>query len=712
MVLSQGHGQVLLALFLGAFMKLFFDVETYLITRDVAFPKMVCVSWAYRDDAGDIVTGLLGNGDDLTPFWDLLFDADLMCAHKASFDLGVIYTHYPHLQPLIWQALEDGKVTDTLLREKLINLSTHGHLDEVELPNGAKRPIRYHLADLVRDRLGEDISSKKEGDDIWRLNFSVLDGAKAADYPDEARDYAIQDSVYALKVFEAQQIDAEERGASMAPEQFRAAVDFALALQSSEGFEVDQGELKKLSDMLAKELSPERMEPLYAVGIVRRPEPPRPHARGAKGPDGQPKMTKGKPESVDMATLRSIISKVCADHEIPVVQTEAGAISTAEEFLADLAPLDPHLKLYHERGKLQKLVSTEIPRLSFQRVYPGYDSLKETGRTSSYNDKLRGTLNIQNIDPRVRPCFKARDGWLLCSVDYAALELATAAQQLVDLFGHSTLADLINAGKDPHAYLGCVLAAKLDAAFSLTAQGAGIFDIEGLYKFFTSLKTSPDPKLVKLYEHYRTFAKPTGLGYPGGLGAETFVAYAKATYGVDLVAITGSKDAAIALARDLKEIWLEVFPEWRRYFEWINTSCQDPRNLDKYAYQTAMGMVRRGASYCATSNGAALQSRAAEGAVFGVFNVARECYDATLDSILLGCRPLAFIHDQQIVEIPDDNLAHERAERISSLMIDSMQALTPDIKIRVEACLMRNWHKKAKPVYTPDKRLAVWTPPT
>lgn len=690
------------------------DCETHLISAGPwpggPCPKMVCVSWAYEAEPGQVVWGVCSNAPEDEPllleFFQLLLSAPLIVGHRTSYDMGVIAKSYPEVDSAIWDLYDQCRVTDTLLREKLLNLSTHGHLDEVPAPDGTVGKISYHLSDLVKTYFGVDISASKKDDDSWRMNYSMLDGLPVKEWPDEAIEYAKDDAIYSLDVWKAQE-EAKKNGGSTEPEFFRAMVDYALFRETCEGFEIDEAARDKIAADLSMQLSPERMRPLYDAGMVRPAEPPRQHKR-SKDPS---KLTKGKPESVDMAVLRSLIEKVCSEHSLPVLKTETGQTCTAEIVLGELKGLNATLDLYASRQEVQKLITTEIPRLSAGLVRPCYDSLKETGRTSSYASKLYPSVNIQNVDPRVRHCYRARKGWLLASVDYSALELVSAAQKMLWLFGKSRLADLINSGKDPHAFLGALLAAHMDENFANLAEEAEIDDEMQLYDFFMACKKSKAKEAQEFYSRYRTFAKPTGLGFPGGLGAATFVDYAKATYGVDLVKLTGSRAAAEDLGKRFKEVWFDAYPEFRNYFEWVNT-CIDPNNPEtSYSYVSPLGMVRAGATFCAAANGAALQTPSAEGALLGVWEVVRRCYDKSLsDTLLLGCRPLAFIHDQQIVEVPDDSLAHDRTMEISKIMIDSMSKILPDMQIRTESLLMREWHKEAKPVYDTQGRLVPWTP--
>ena len=218
------------------------------------------------------------------------------------------------------------------------------------------------------------------------------------------------------------------------------------------------------------------------------------------------------------------------------------------------------------------------------------------------------------------------------------------------------------------------------------------------YERFRLLRDGPDNQR-DFYGHWRKFAKPVGLGYPGGLGPDTLVTLAKGTYGVIL-----SRDEAAA-ARDL---WHRIFPEAADYFSWISNDCALPDGT--YWYVSPMGMLRVGASYCAAANGAALQTPAAEGAKLGFIEVVRACYDPTRESILYGCRPWNFVHDEIIVNFPEDEFMHERAWEVSRLMVEGMVKIIPDIPIKAEPALMRRWNKFAEYVTGEDGRIAIWQP--
>jgi len=671
-----------------------FDTETYLIgPGEAVAPKVVCVSFAERAE-GKIYAELLASShpEILAILEGLFRDPEVvLVGHNVCYDLTVLARTWPSLLPCIFEALENHRVTDTLIREKLRNLSTFGRIDALDLPDGKQQNLSYHLASLVKDYFGEDRSEEKNSPDSWRLRYSELDGKAASEYPPEARQYALQDAIDTLRLWEAQEKKASPSGyGSMVTHTFQTAASFALRMMTVRGFRIDRELRNKLAEDLAVELSSDNLPLLIESGILRRAEPPRPKRGGG--------MTKGKPSSINKKRLGEIISEVCGANGLEVKLTESGQVSADAEALLDLAPLDPRLEQYQARQALARLAGTELPKLDADFVHPNFDILKETGRTSSYGNRKANPMdpypstNIQQVDPRARGVFIPRDGYLFCSIDYSSLELVALAQKTYSLFGRSVHYDKVMAGYDLHAFLGAQLAWHFDEEFRQWSQEK---DPDAIYREFLKLKAWPGSK--KFFQHWRKFAKPTGLGYPGGLGPVKFVSYAKATYDV-LVTLEEAKE--------IRKIWFEIYPEMVDYFEWINKDCQDPNEPGSYCYMTPLGMYRAGATFCACANGAALQSPAAEGAKLAIFEVAKACSLGEFKD----CWPLAFIHDEIILEIPDDDKAGHRADGIAEIWRAQMQKVLPDVPIGANPCLMRRWDKMAEPVRDKKGRLQVWQP--
>ena len=101
------------------------------------------------------------------------------------------------------------------------------------------------------------------------------------------------------------------------------------------------------------------------------------------------------------------------------------------------------------------------------------------------------------------------------------------------------------------------------------------------------------------------------------------------------------------------------------------------------------------------------QGLAADGAKAAVYGVVRQCYTPEYKSPLFGSRPVMFIHDEIIAEVPERNAA-EAAEELSRVMRETMQTYTPDVRIGTSVALMRRWYKDAEEVRDNENRLAIW----
>lgn len=707
-----------------------FDTETHMMAEGQLAPPIVCCS--IHCDNETLLVSKADADDVLEDLVDLVIGYEgVTVAHNLAFDLAVFAYNYPDRLPFIYEGLLEGKYQDTLMREKLLWLADTGDLSFLELPNGAKKKHSFSLAGLVMEYFGVDISEAKSGEDAWRTNYKELEDIPTEQWPDEARDYAKQDSVWAARLYDAQ----EDRRAELTERlgldpfgedgriaAFRAAVSFSLFLVSCRGMKVDAERKAEIEAMLAAELAPEKMERLIDSGVLVPAQPGQPYKNGAKNEDGTPKLTKPVPEKINrkkwIAYCVSLAEK--NDWDVPFTPPSDkypdGQPSITMDWLDDKEGSDALLDEYLHRQRLQKMVTTEMPRLNREDgtaadvVHPMFDALKETGRTSSYASKGWPSLNGQNVDPRARPCIVPREGFVLVSIDYNQMELGTLAQTCLDLFGYSVMADKINDGTDLHAYLGAQIAATTDYNFIRALADAGVEqdDADAVYELFSACKGSEDDEIKAFFKQYRTLAKPTGLGYPGGLGPDTFVAYAKKTYGVII-----DRETADAL----REVWRRTFPEMVEYHEWINKEALDPFNGQgqdrRYAYTSPMGMYRAGCFFCAAANGKGLQTPSAEGALAGLINVVQACYDPTRpEAPLLNGHafPLNFIHDENLFEIRDDEHLTERVDILKGIMVKWMRAVTPDVRAAAEAAVMRRWYKQAEPVYDENNNLIPWEP--
>ena len=154
------------------------------------------------------------------------------------------------------------------------------------------------------------------------------------------------------------------------------------------------------------------------------------------------------------------------------------------------------------------------------RLYPQYGILAKTGRCYASGD-----LAIQSLTRKggLRECIIPSPEHKFLIVDYVTLELVMFAQALITQFGYeSKLADMINEGSDVHRKIAALMFQKNEE------------DITG---------------------EQRKCAKVLNFGIPGGLGAKRLVKNAKEF----------QLNWTEAKAKQMKEKWLDLFPEVRRF---------------------------------------------------------------------------------------------------------------------------------------------------
>jgi hypothetical protein len=740
-----------------------FDCETHPIRPLQIAPPMVCISFAARRPDGSMGSFVLARCEPNTEATvrAMLADEDTMIVGlETNFDLGVVARAFPSLVPLIWSALAAGRITDVKIREALLNLSSHGSTEYVRAPDGSTSKVGYSMQELAARRLGLDLTLEKEAGS-WRTNFHLLDGKPAREYPADAYAYSASDAIHTLELYESQEADVRSANGigSLSTARWNTKVKYALFESTCDGIPVDHQKAAEVRALLERELAPEKMQKLIASGILRPAEPPRPQLRQWKkvaeilslppdwekgrppvGTDWAPfraaleqggvKFTGGGDESIDTKLLQARVMLISEQigkrlKHTPSSTPEKPRISTDSEVIEDLAPHDEVLAEYEHRQSYQKLVTGELECLTFEdkpveRVHPNFNVLVDTGRTSSSAGRRPGLYparNIQNPHELARPIFVPDPGHVMFSCDYSTLELVTLAQTTYGIFGQSRMRDLINDGVDLHAYLGAQLALKLHQQFGDAARAKG-YDADPLvlYRQFLAMKSSPHEDARTFFKHWRKFAKPTNLGYPGGLGPVKFVTYAKKTYGVV---------CTVEQARELREIFRATYPEVPAFHEWITENCKDvnhettwddeeERWVQPYAYTSRLGMHRSNATFCAAANGLGMQTPGAEGGKEAYSIVQRLCKDPSQNSVLrqpAAAMLFAFIHDELLGQVSADvDLGNAQLREVERVMTETMQRYAPDVKIKAEPKLMLRWYKEAEQVFDPQGKLIPWTP--
>ena len=321
-------------------------------------------------------------------------------------------------------------------------------------------------------------------------------------------------------------------------------------------------------------------------------------------------------------------------------------------------------------GKFQKLMNTFIPVLELGlggSIHPSYQTLVDTARTSSFKP------NIQQLPRKggIRECFIPRRGYVYIAADYHVAELCSLAQVLLKVLGASKMAEALQAGKDLH--------------INTAASIMGIKYEDALRRYDEGDKEA---------EEIRQISKVLNFGLPGGLGANGFVGYA-AGFGFNI---------SHAESHRLRNLWLSEYPEMTLYFKWINSQMGMGNSFT--SIHPITGFVRGNVGYCDGANHQ-FQHLTATGAKIALFDVAEQCY-VDMGTKLFGCRPVAFIHDEILMEAPIE-YAHEAAEQLKIVMESSMAQVITDIPCKVDTTMMRRWYKSAKPTYK-NGRLVPWEP--
>lgn len=685
-----------------------FDTETFLISAACTSPPVVCLTWASGDQSGIV------HHTEAKAFIEALLrnTSVRLIGHNVAYDFACILQSWPELTPLVWAAYDAGRISDTIVRQKLSDLA-RGRYRGFRSPSGYFVPLKYDLAAVAHRHLG--ITLEK---DEWRLRYGELFDVPLDQWPAGARDYAILDAVSTLRVYEKQEAEStifQEGPWFFVNEVAQVQAAWWLHLVSVHGVMTDPAWLDNLEEAAAAEV--EALESvLIDAGLVRRTR-----KRGIDGASRtmaavrayiekvyreqgkEPRLTKGGKDKVqaDGTVKKGAPPQICTDSD------------------ACLESGDPILEAYVDYASAKKTLNSDCEAYRRGTVYPlhtRFESLAATGRTTSSSQDIKGPdgtkipigTNIQNIRWNVaehcsvascrshaienhkctvcgapaqevlgiRECFVPRPGYVFASADYDGLELRTLAQVCLRTVGHSRLAQLLNSPapyNDPH--------------LALAATILGISYEEALRE-----KKTDRIKLA------RQTAKVANFGFPGGLGPDKLVLFARKAYRVRIT---------IEEAKELKQHWLRTFPEFNDYFKFIHKL---DRGGDSFTVEHLFTRrLRSGVFFCVAAN-SFFQGLGADATKAAGYLIVRACY-AEPDSPLFGCRVTNYIHDEFHLEVPEAwgvERVNAAARELVRLMVLGAAPFLPDVPATATPHLMRRWSKKAEPWFRKDGLLVPW----
>lgn len=696
------------------------DTETHLIRPGLLAPPLVCASWAHdaRDLGDEPITregffrktahgdgtrfawsGLVRHDNALRFVEELLDTSDvILVGANMSYDMGVIAAKWPHLLRKIFDAYDACRIRDVLIRQKLLDIAAgcyRGCFDEI----GKWHQFGYSLDELSRRILG---ISMDKGEDSWRLRYRELEDVPLADWPQRAKEYPCDDTTTPLLIHDEQESYREVGWLTDEDRQCKA--DWSLHLQSVYGVRTNRPRVDKLVAQTTETLDRLRVA-LVEGGLVRVQVGVR---------SKKVKITR----STKVAKAR--MEELMKAQGRPVKTTATGQTSLDEDACDQSG--DKLLSYYAQYTSLSTILTKDVSVLMAGTrvpIQPHYEILLETGRTSaSKNADGNGAIGypIQTIrramEPRcplcefkngasatkckkcdhpmvpvtgIRECFAPRPGWLYADADYDGVELRGFSQVCINTVGFSQMGLRLNAGMDVH----------LDVAAQLLSI---------TYQFAEEAKDGKHgDEWKKKVKDARQLAKALNFGLPGGLSAAGrdghggFREYARASFGLNLTA---------ERCVELKEQWFATWPEAALYFKWIKQQL-DPITNEAHLVQFYSGRHRGRVSFTEAANGN-FQALAADAAKAALYAVSKACYIEE-GSPLYGSRPVMFIHDQIICEVPIPT-AHEAATELGRLMCLYGSQFMPDVPLTTTPCLSTCFSKDAVAIYDKNGRLLPWSP--
>ena len=143
-----------------------------------------------------------------------------------------------------------------------------------------------------------------------------------------------------------------------------------------------------------------------------------------------PKCRKGKKQAKEGATFALLAKRLKGQDLHDLLRGNPQFVSVAKEFFAELEglDLDPVLAQFVHRNNLQKIKTSALPAICEEDgitpaefVYPMFDVLKTTSRFSSKASKHYPSMNVQQVDARMRKLIIPRKDHRFYSIDYASL---------------------------------------------------------------------------------------------------------------------------------------------------------------------------------------------------------------------------------------------------------------------------------------------------
>ncbi len=703
--------------------------------------------------ASDGQRHLLIHPNDLAGFLRSHANAEFVC-HNAAFDFWVIHQHLSNANEVealqLWrQTVEDCRLHDTMLSDILIRLAGT-HADNRQ--GDAQEYFPRDLAEVLRAYTGLEISK----DDPYRLRFGEIIGADWNSVDPKFFEYAIKDPIGTGLAYRemrslAFEIMCEHGFGSEQTDQYLIYPDaikrfgllseaiqvegaIALAQLSRDGLHTAPERLREAREKYLRELQPliDTFRTDYP-GILLFDE----MGNSKLTPSGLPSKSLRELDLQLVKAVDEINQKYSTEATVP--RTPTLAVAHALNDWEHLVKKHPFLQTWSDYEKKAKRWQF-FDALNQPVIHPRYRVLVNTGRTSCSKPNLQQVPREDTFREIIVP---SPGHWLL-SVDYSYVELVTLAAVCQKRFGFSRLGDVIRSGIDPHCYTAAML-----------------MDVP-LEEFMSWKDTN---KVT--FKETRQQAKPVNFGVPGGMGPEALVDYAWKAYGVVMelsvaqdfhrrlteviypelaLYLADSSMAQLAsklnipesICRDtfcigdmtpsnaasvvrktvagqarkkdgtpyqphfVSQVWDKLLlvnrnPDLSADLQPRVGSSRLAARLFETAAVTLTGRVRGNTGYTQQRN-TPFQALASDGAKRALARL-----------VLAGYRTVGFIHDEVLVELPDQGgyVDLSTVESVVTIMRESMQEMTGDVPVGCEYALSDRWSKSAE-LIVEDGKVRPW----
>jgi hypothetical protein len=731
-----------------------FDTETALFGPGLLAPPLACITTS----TPQLDTSIHHWRDAAETAEELLSDA-LLLSLNAPYDLAVTAAQYPHLLPLVFDALKKDRVIDVGLAWQLRDIARGelgGHFEDLpahlhKTRKGKTKTWRfvkhlYSVAGLI-ERISGEVVEKDE----WRKKYGELRELPLVEWPEGARRYAMYDAALHMRI-----------GAALVPEvqaddHIRESLDdvyaqtrasFFLHLMSCRGIRTDGEHCKLLVHECEKEIDrcralcaglqadfdyPDSFEPL-----VRGTD--RDAYTGKKCKEGS-KDTKRAAKYMLGALLRSVgvhdsrearedfldrlrhstpnrFDEVVVEldaAEIKLSLTEGGAAALREmkgekgrDVVADRETVLLGLSLAAQQCK-----DTADPVMRAYATYTSATTLRKRVERLSFG--ARGPLQPKYTT--LKETGRTSCGmpsWPLVGdnvqnfrrsamITEEGNELPGMREVIIPRPGYVLCSvDLDNAEMRAEAQIELWVCGSSRLAEVLNsdrcchaALAAEHLLAEGAVPYEEFVRRRKSGD--KVADNARQFAKIPNFALLGGAVGATMIGYAKQS-GIILTV-----ERALELERAFHTMWPEVSQVHNVVREAIRESDDGLIAVQQFISKRWRG----GCRYTVARNGL-FQALVGDAAKAAGLPLAEEGYSKP-QSPFFGSYPLVFAHDEYIAEIPIGRNTTAAAWRMRDVILEAVAPYLPDVPPTAKPALMPRWYKGAELIVV-DGEIKPWLP--